>query len=276
MIQPIATLGRRLIDTAWSLLPARHGGRIMFYHSVHPSTSQSLRPEAFHEQLRWLRQHGFRDLLVSELTDERIHGLDRWVALTFDDGYRDNYEHALPILQQHGFRATFCVVADMIASTPQDSDDGSMLYPSRPMLTDADLVALTEAGMEVASHGWSHRQATEILKNDGRQALLDDLTKSKAKLEAIIDRPVTSYAYPSGQLGARSQLTNRLVRQAGYTHALSTLWGRIDSPNSTFELPRCGFAWYDDFDEFRSRILGKRDWRYVWTRLHDESQDWYH
>src|SRR5882724_221027 len=101
---------------------------ILMYHSIsdnlfgmsHPYFHINTSPEIFAKQMRWLRSAGYRTISL----DEALNGLQaradlaKSVVLTFDDGYRDFYTEALPILKQHGFTATLFLLSDRIGNSP--------------------------------------------------------------------------------------------------------------------------------------------------------------
>ena len=270
----ITCKAKAILTAAWSS-DSKVKGRAIYYHSVDPTGSRSHHPDQFRAQLRWLRKNGWRDLLAREVPELLSGGgLERRVCITFDDGYRDNLEFALPILIEEGFRATFFVVAGMVMEKPKSSNLGNMLYKGRSMLSKGDLRVLAAAGMEVASHGWSHRQATELMHMEGFAALVEDLQRARESLTDIVGEKIVSYAYPNGQLGARSANTARAVQVAGYEVCASTHWGGLLN-NHPLELNRCEMASDDSIVEFSAKMSGDCDWRGLVNRFIDRSGVWY-
>ena len=132
---------------------------VLMYHSVSDAPAAatralSVRPAMFAAQLRYLRNQGFSGLTFGELCQRRRTRQPlppRPIVLTFDDGYADLIEEALPIMIEQGFPATVFVttgwlggMARYAAGTPLDR-----------MLSWGQLAELSSAGVEVAAHSHS-------------------------------------------------------------------------------------------------------------------------
>lgn len=200
---------------------------ILMYHSVAKYEQDpfliTVSPERFAEQMRWLARGGRRGVSVAELrAASNPRGL---VGLTFDDGYTDFATEVVPVLRRHRFTATVFAVAGELGGT-NVWDSGC---PRKSLLTGEELRWVAAAGMEVASHTVRHRS----LPDADDAALHDELTHSKAILEAEIGAEVTGFAYPYGHVGAREAAA---VRAAGYDYACaiwkSELSGQYALPRS--------------------------------------------
>jgi hypothetical protein len=96
---------------------------ILMYHSIQETPNRSIQglsvhPRTFAEQLRYLRSEGFTGLTFGELCKRRRDGMplpERPVVLTFDDGYADFVEKAVPLMIEHGFPATVFVTTGWLA-----------------------------------------------------------------------------------------------------------------------------------------------------------------
>ena len=111
---------------------------------------------------------------------------DNWVVLTFDDGNHSDFAHARPLLSEHGFAATFFVSGERVGA------DGG--------LTPSMLKVMVEQGMEIGSHGMTHRFLTTLDAAEER----DELARSQAKLSALIEREVEYFAPPGGRYARRT------------------------------------------------------------------------
>ena len=135
----------------------------------------------------------------------------RTIGLTFDDGFADLAEHALPVLVEHGFRATVFVTTGVT--------DGRLAFPwyerQPPVLGWDEVVELDRAGtLRFEAHTVSH---PSLLAVDDAAAETE-IRDSRLELEGRLGRPVTAFAYPAGLFGDRER---RLVADAGYTAAVS-------------------------------------------------------
>ncbi len=258
-----------ILNAGWSFKRPALANRIIYYHSIHPFSSRSIKPSIFDCHLAWLKKNGFRSILVREIPDALMHP-ERfptpWVALTFDDGYQDNVDYALPALKNAGFVATFFVVAGVIDGERNqiNSRKGHFLYENRAMMTSESIKLLYSEGMEIGSHTLSHKLITKVLSLSRKEAE-KELKVSKEVLEQIISWPVVSFSYPNGQRGAFSNQTRKLLHKIGYEVAVTTMWGLpTDSGSDMLQLPRCEISTKDELYDFQAKMEGLRDYnRYI-------------
>ncbi|MFJ2027071.1 polysaccharide deacetylase family protein [Streptomyces sp. NPDC087897] len=207
---------------------ARRQPWILTYHSVaDPSDDPygiTVSPARLDEQLAWLRGRRLSGVGVSELLRADAAGRRGLVGLTFDDGYADFLDEALPVLRRHGFRATVFV----LPGRPGGVNEWDPLGPRKPLLTHDDLRQVAAAGMEVGSHGLRHQDLTalpdEELRRETRHSreLIGDLT-------GVLPE---GFCYPYGYLDRR---VAEAVRTAGYGYACALAPGPL---LSRFALPR--------------------------------------
>ncbi|MER8033525.1 polysaccharide deacetylase family protein [Streptomyces hydrogenans] len=224
---PAPTALRRLLPKPplWAKPPLW----VAMYHSITDTADDPYRvtvsPVRFARQLHWLGDRGLRGVSVRELlaatAEGRAKGL---VGLTFDDGYADFLDSALPLLRRHGFTATVYVLPGRLGGV-NDWDTGG---PRKTLLSEEGIERIAGAGMEIGSHGLTHRRLTEA--DDA--ALADETRHSRALLEEITGGPVDGFCYPYGAVDPR---VVRAVRKAGYGYACGIDPGPL---TSAFALPR--------------------------------------
>ena len=191
---------------------------ILMYHRVGDwsgragSYTQCVSGEEFEGQMRFLRQRGYRsisfkDLALMTLRGDRPRG--KRVIITFDDGYRDVYEHAFPILQRYQFTATLFLVTGCIGGSNVWDRGGA---EGAPLLRLREIEDMKEHGMDFGSHSATHRPLTELDAKTARGEILD----SKADLEEQLGLEVLSFSFPYGR---SNSAVRQLVRQAGYLAA---------------------------------------------------------
>lgn len=187
-----------------------------YYHQVRPWPPQGLgmglgvAPDTVVRHATMLRRAGYRLATVSDAAaDDGKAG-----ALTFDDGYADNLEHAVPALAAIGAVGTVYVVASEIGRDRPSWMDAATQGADR-LLTAAELGEMLRAGWEVGSHCDAHVRLPQL----SPQAQREQIHASKARLEDRLSCPVRSLAYP---YGAYSEVTCRLAEEAGYTTAVTT------------------------------------------------------
>jgi len=186
------------------------GDRLWYY---------SVSPEQFSRQMECLAASGYRAVVLSDLAHD-LPSDDLCVVLTFDDGYRDVYDIAFPILQQHGFRATVFLVSDWLHG--EHSSEG----PYAPLLSAAQIQEMAQYGVEYGSHGCTHCALAGL----SPEKLEAEIAGSRDELQQTLGLPVTTFAYPYGIYDERVRLA---VHAAGYTLAVATSNG-TDDPLALF------------------------------------------
>ncbi len=203
---------------------------ILMYHridSLSPSLPAITRrltvdPADFAAEMRWLRDRGFHT--ITQLQLYRALELGRAlpakpVLVTFDDGYRDVFSKAMPVLRRLHMRATAYVITGRISN-----GDTSFLTWGR-------LKALERNGIEIGSHTVSHLELPGLSDAAARV----ELGRSRSTLERHLGNPVQWFAYPAGAFDAR---TVALVRSAGYVLAVTTQPGATQDARRPLELRR--------------------------------------
>jgi peptidoglycan/xylan/chitin deacetylase (PgdA/CDA1 family) len=185
---------------------------ILMYHGVAEVTEDPndlcVTPTRFAEQLTWLKRRGLRGVGIGTLVDALHAGRARGlVGITFDDGYVNVAEHALPVLLRHGFTATMFIISDRLGGT-NEWDEG----PAWPLMSAGQVGQLAEAGMEIGSHGATHQR----LAGADAGPLQAEVSGSRASLGQLLGAPPRGFAYPYGSMDAAAR---QAVRDAGYDYA---------------------------------------------------------
>lgn len=188
-------------------------------------------PRRFRRQMGLLRRFGYQGLsMTAALPYLRGEAQGKVLAITFDDGYRDNLENALPILQDVGFTATCYMVSAALGG--DNHWDAEQLGVHKPLMSVAELRQWQEAGMEVGAHSRHHPRLPELQES----ALRDEIGGSREDLESLLGVPVTQFCYPYGAAGQREQ---EAVKQAGFLAAVSVRRARATpGKENLFDLPR--------------------------------------
>lgn len=185
---------------------------VLGFHRVIPSqgfNGLNCSPDFF-EQLCIFLKKSFRVAPLLELSRSLESGsVERFqVAITFDDGYLDNFENAAPILRRHGLPATFFLTTDFIGSdTPAfwDADAGE----EHPFMTWPHAEQLLEQGFDIGSHTCSHANLGKL----PHDAAVQEISNAKAILEDKLGTSVSNFAYPFGVLWTSPTPRSRLSRK---------------------------------------------------------------
>lgn len=185
---------------------------ILMYHHIDQrgeTSSLSVSPENFRRQMRFLSQHNYNVISLTELIQARrkLKVLSRkTVVITFDDGYADNYLTAYPVLKQYNLAATIFVIVDAIG------EEGYLNYAQIKEMDDSRAV-------EIGSHSLSGA----YLPGRDTEKLVREIRLSKRILEEELNRPVTLFCYPIGGFTPEIQ---EIVQGSGYQAGCSTNRGK--------------------------------------------------
>lgn len=210
---------------------------ILMYHQIDipPPKGTRLRgstvhPKRFATQMRWLKHLGYKGLSLSEL-EPYIKGekAGKVVGITFDDGYQNVYENALPILSSLGFSSTnFIVTGEIDGENHWAQRTGSL--PSK-LMNMAQIQDWHAQGQEIGSHTVNHIYVGKM----PQEVVLSELQQSKKILEEMLQQEVRAFCYPYGSERVEAR---QWVAEAGYKIAVSTQRGLVCDNDDLFALPR--------------------------------------
>jgi peptidoglycan/xylan/chitin deacetylase (PgdA/CDA1 family) len=225
---------------------------ILMYHRIANDASDqrfTVSPKRFEQQMRLLRERGYRVLKledVVQMIEGRTPFLPKIVALTFDDGFKDTYNHAAPILRTLGFAATFFLVSRMMGKKSVWMSRAG--YPSAQLMDWVDALELYAEGFSLGSHTGTHLvlgaldDATLTLETQG----------SKREIEDRIGAPVKFFAYPYGIFDERGR---RAVEDSGFTAACGTQSGFNNAGTDRYALRRIDVHGTDSLRTFSWSLL---------------------
>lgn len=203
---------------------------VLMYHRIDVPNARlsaltrklTVHPADFERQMTWLKTRGFTALTQEEVYKALMHGRSlrrKPVVITFDDGYRNVFGKASPILARLGFHATAYVISSRISN-------GDPSFLTWPLLR-----SLERRGVAIGSHTVSHRDLTEVTDAELRA----ELVNSRRALEHRLGHRVQWLAYPFGAYDGR---VVQAAGRAGYVVAVSTMPGACQESNHPLELRR--------------------------------------
>jgi peptidoglycan/xylan/chitin deacetylase (PgdA/CDA1 family) len=240
--------------------------RILYYHSISDAPIRSsVSPAAFAEQMEHLRENGYRVLSLADVVRHiatRAAFPEKCVALTLDDGFKDNYQEAFPILQRAGFTATVFLTAAYIGTDRLPTLTRTDFVP-RPLGWN-EVKEMHRHGIEVGSHTLTHPMLSRVSPDLARR----EIVESRRVIEEVLGAPVRFFCYPRGDFDGN---VKRLVRDAGYLGACTTLPGVTDLSTDLYTLKRTYVSPQDTGREFAKKLAGAYDLlqqaAHVWRRF---------
>lgn len=265
---------KRILTVAGRTLPRRTPRVVVLcYHSVHPSKGfSSATPDLFEAQLEWLRQWcafvPFSEVLAAA---GGASGDRPVVSITFDDGYADNYEYALPLLQRFQIPATFFVTVGLVEKDQAVVEHLRFLrsasHDDVRGLDWTQVQELRHAGMEIGSHTYSHPNLARI----PHEKVVDELRRSKHLLEDRLAEQITLFAYPFGKPRVNfDEGVMAVLESSGYLLAAAVQFRGVVPSDPPLSIPRF-FATRNSIDTLTAKIKG--DWDLI-GRLQSKAPLW--
>ena len=251
-------------------MPARPEPRVVVlcYHGVEPNLSYSSVDSSgatFSDHLAWLSENTNVVSLDQIAVAAQEPNRDRpTVAITFDDGYLDNYTVAFPALSDLGLTATFFLTTGLIERDESVVDHLAALWGTTrsqmKTMTWQHAAELQDSGMELGAHAQTHKRLNEI----GSAAAALEIKTSKAMIENQLGQAVTSFAYPFGK--PRQHFDSGIVSEveaAGYDRAVSILYRGVRANDHRFSIPRIPVT-SDSISMLERKVRGRLDLIGLW------------
>ncbi len=243
--QTKSALGFLAYATGLDALMLRRSGVVVAFHRVQDGedgNGLSVRRDAFERHCRFFKRHfdvvPLRDL-VSRL--EEGGRVDRMLAITFDDGYRDNFVNARPVLEALSLPATFFVVSQWIGTDtwPWWDRAQGVRYP---WMTWDQVRVLNERGFDIGAHTRTHADLGRIDATAAREEIFG----ARREIERQLGRRIELFAYPYGRPENLTEANRALVRAAGFRCCCSCYGGLTPRGADPFRLQRVAVSpWYE-------------------------------
>lgn len=214
---------------------------IIMYHRFIKSDSEKgvhgtyLHIDMLEKHFKLIKKMGFEPITFEELADEglisRLEYGKRYIIITVDDGYRDNYELLFPLLKKYNFKAVIYTVSG------ETFNRWDVEVPSNPekrveLMSPEQVKELSESGLvEIGGHTVTHPHLDQLTSNEQEQ----EIYNNKVALESMIGKRLTSFAYPYGSLNEESK---KITSKIGYHYAVSTDSGPLEVHSDEFQIRR--------------------------------------
>jgi peptidoglycan/xylan/chitin deacetylase (PgdA/CDA1 family) len=195
---------------------------VLMYHSINPKSTNNLiiTPKEFEKQIGWLKDNGFTPLFLDELYSILTTGRNvppKPIALTFDDGYEDNYTEAYPILKKHNFKATIFLITSSIGHASS--------------LKEHEIREMHANNIDFQSHTASHLELNSL----SYKKQLEELINSRDAINKLLNKNTDYLCYPVGKY---NENTIKALKDAGYKMAFTTKPGHAKLSNGLYMIRR--------------------------------------
>lgn len=203
--------------------------------------------------MQLLKDNGYRTVTFKELAEDhlltkRFDKGNKFVVLTFDDGYEDNYRVMFPILKEFGAKAVIFLLSE---SKYNEWDVNNPHNPEKrfDLMSEEQVKEMAAYGVEFGAHTKTHPYLSSLPIEEAREQIV----QCKQKLEQTYGQPFITFAYPYGDLNDEVKSE---VRKAGFTFAVSTDSGEINVDSDLFQIRRIGIFPRNSMLTFRRKISG--------------------
>ncbi|MCZ8517203.1 polysaccharide deacetylase family protein [Paenibacillus filicis] len=209
---PLAAPSSAVVDAIYKTPPflSKVSIPVLNYHSVtiQPGNRAAITPKKLEEQMQYLAEQGYTTLSLKEFIDiweGRVSPPTKPVLLTFDDGYKDNYTTAMPILKKYEFRATLFMSPGMV-------DDGYFLNWD-------EVKEMHQVGWDIQPHGMTHPHLPRLSAEKQEHEIMEGRHQIEEQLEITAD----VFCYPYGE---RNQVTLNILKENQFRYAFTIDQGK--------------------------------------------------
>ena len=254
-MQPLKNvLGHLMFASRLNAVLLGRSAVVVAFHRIHEDRDVyglSVDRRTFEQYCDFFRRH-FRVIPLSELVAklERGEQLNRHLAITFDDGYRDNFDNAVPVLERLSLPATFFVVSQWIGSNvvPWWGLNGAR----HTWMTWDHVRELRKRGFEIGSHTRTHSDLGSITG----PVALKEILGGRLEVEDRLEEPIDLFAYPYGGSHHMVDSNRELVKAAGFRCCCSCYGGVTMSGDDPFDLHRIAISpWYASPEQFGLELV---------------------
>lgn len=231
---------------------------IMYHRVIKDETEKGVHGtyvtvEQFEEQMKYLKKKGYETVTFKDLLNnrykQRFDKDKKWIMLTFDDGYKDNYENAFPILKKYQFKGIIYIL-DGIEYNKWDVENSENPEKRFTLMNRDELLEMQNYGIEFGGHTCTHPRLTELSLEETKIEVIN----SKFNIEKTIGRELLSFAYPYGSL---NEEIKKIPKEIGYRFAVATDSGSIVFSDDLFEIRRIGIFPTNNLFNFKRKVSGK-------------------
>lgn len=220
---------------------------ILMYHSIGENEVVfNVTPEDFEKQLDYLKRKNYKVMKLKELVEKLKSGKEiekKSVVLTLDDGFKDNYSNAFPILKKYGFPATIFLATAYMGKDMNNSQN----LPLNIMSWDSAREMESSELIDFAYHTHTHPEMEKINIAD----FVKELEESEKLMAENLKKPLKIFSYPKGRFKDEQV---EYIKKTGYGAAVSTKEGLVGAGDDLFFLKRNFIYSKGGFSQFKGKL----------------------
>lgn len=209
--------------------------------------------------LEYLHKNNYTPISFEDLSMiDRFDKEKKYVILTFDDGYEDNYTLLFPMLKKFNFKAVIFMVTGKKENTWDYLDEGRTF----PLLERAQILEMNKYGIEFGAHTMNHVDLTKVEVSEAKR----EIEGSREALEQLLGKKVSAFAYPYGSV---NETVKELVKKAGFKYGISTVVGPLAIHEDIFNIRRIIAHPDTNLSRFARKVKGNYLYRKAKKRAGD-------
>ncbi len=239
---------KRIIKDILTLMPRSKGASILMYHSVERNDAIPLlavKPEIFQKQMKYLKDNSYQVIKLSDLVNLLKGGKElpeKTVVLTFDDGFKDNYSNAFPVLKEYNLPATIFLTVGWVGKEVVTS------HGAFPALNWNEIEEMHSSDLiDFQPHTITHPKLDQITLGE----IESEIIQSKKIIEEKLNKECRFFAPPKGRI---SQEVKEILENEGFEAVLTIERGFIKKGDNLFELKRQSINSIVSFIQFKSKV----------------------
>lgn len=203
----------------------------------------------FEEQLKYLKENNFKTITFKDLYQLSKEGRkkEKYIILTFDDGYKDNYELLFPLLKKYDMKAVIYMVSHLEYNKWDVEKTNEKKFD---LMTVEQIKEMYASGLvEFGGHTMHHVKLDKFSENEQKK----EIEGNKKYLEDILNTELYSFAYPFGYFNETSK---KVVKDLGFKYGLATNSGPFYIEDDLYQIRRIGIFSDTTFSKFKRRVKG--------------------
>lgn len=206
--------------------------------------------DMFKKHLQYLKDKNYTVITFKDLDKigwrNRFEKGRKYIILTFDDGYKDNYDLAFPILKEFNFKATIFLMGSLTYNEWDVKAGGEKEFP---LMSVEMIKEMQDYGIEFGAHTFNHPKLNTLSNEEIEYQIVD----VKKPLEEKIGKEIITFAYPYGIL---NDYAKEMAKKAGYTFALATDSGSVCLSDDLYQIRRIAIFPNTNLFSFKRKVAG--------------------